>query len=196
MGSNGHLIGKMLAEKLNIAFYDKELINIASEKSGLHREFFEKADEKTSHSLTGGLFGLRSSVLDEIGSGNYLGNENLFEIQSEVIRDISRKHSAVFIGRCADYILKDEKMTLSIYIHADMPGRIKNVSENLKLSEKESLSYIQKSDKQRSAYYNFYTSKEWGKAESYDLCINSSLLGLEETVNYIYQLIHLKFCNF
>jgi len=192
-GSNGHTIGKMLAKKLDIAFYNKELINIASEKSGLGKEFFENADEKSSHSLLGGLFGLRSSILDEVYSNNYLCNETLFNIQSEVIRDISKQQSTVFVGRCADYILKDELNCINIFIYADMPERIKRISENYNLSEKESQSLIQKTDKQRAAYYNYYTSKEWGKAISYHLCINSSLLKLDETINLIQNVITQKF---
>jgi cytidylate kinase len=188
-GSNGYSIGKMLAEKLNIAFYDKELINIASEKSGLGKEFFENADEKSSHSLFGGLFGLRNSLLDEVYSNNYLCNETLFKIQSEVIRDISERQSAVFIGRCADYILKDNLNCINVFIHADMADRIKRVSESQRISDKESLSLIQKADKQRAAYYNYYTSKEWGKAVSYDLCINSLLLGIEGTMNLIHHVV-------
>lgn len=191
-GSNGHTIGKMLAKKLNIAFFDKELINIASEKSGLGKEFFENADEKSSHSLLGGLFGLRNSMLDEVYSNNYLCNETLFEIQSEVIRDIAKQQSAVFIGRCADYILKDELNCINIFIHADIEEKIKTVSHNYQISDKESLLLIQKTDKQRAAYYNYYTSKEWGKSTSYDLCINASLFGLEKTMNIIHHSITQK----
>lgn len=193
LGSNGRTIGSMLSKKLNIAYYDKELINIASEKSGLGKEFFENADEKSSHSLFGGLFGLRNSMLDEVYSINYLCNETLFGIQSDVIRDIAKQESAVFVGRCADYILKDEQNCISIFIHADIAERIRRISENHNISDKESLSLIQKTDKQRASYYNYYTSKEWGVAASYDFCINSSLLGIEGTVNLIHHIIDQKF---
>jgi len=184
-GSNGDTIGKMLAQKLNMSFYDKELINIASEKSGIGKEIFEKADEKSSHSIFGGLFGFRNSILDEMYAGNYLCNETLFEIQSEVIRDLSKKDSAVFVGRCADYILKEEAHKLDIFIHANLEDRIKNVTEKYGLSEKESATLIQKQDKQRAAYYNYYTSKKWGDAASYDLCINASAFSLESIVDSI-----------
>ncbi len=192
-GSNGHKIGKMLANKLDIAFYDKELIHMASKKSGLGKEYFEKADEKASHSLLGGMLGLRNSVVDEAHLSNYLSNETLFKIQSEVIKEISRKQSAVFVGRCSDYILKDELNCINIFIYADMDDRVKRISKSHQLSNQESRTLIQKKDKQRIAYYEYYTSKEWGKATSYHLCINSSLLGLENTVNTIYQIITQRF---
>ena len=194
-GSHGHFIGKLLAEKLGIAFYDKNLINIASEKSGLGKEFFESADEKSSHSLLGGLFGLRNSALDEVSLNNYLCNETLFRIQSEVIRDISGQQSAVFIGRCADYILKDTPNCVHVFIHAGKTERIKRVSETYALSEKESVSLIQKTDKQRATYYNYYTSKEWGAATSYDVCMNSSLLGSEGTMEVLHRIVSQKFLS-
>jgi cytidylate kinase len=192
-GSKGHAIGKLLAKKLGIAFYDKELISIASKKSGLGKEFFEKADEKSTHSLLGGLLGLRNSMFNETYLNNYLCNETLFKIQSEVIRDISKKQSAVFIGRCSDYILKDKLNCINIFIYADLDDRIKNIANNYQLSDKDSRSLIQETDKSRMAYYDYYTSKEWGKAASYHFCINSSLLGLENTINIIHQVIVQKF---
>ncbi len=192
-GSNGRKIGSMLAKKLNISYFDKEIINIASKKSGLNKELFENADEKTSHSLMGGLFGFRNSMLDEVYSGNYLCNETLFSIQSDVIRDIATEQSAVLVGRCADYILKDEKNCLNIFIYADMADRIKWVSERYDISIKESHSLIHKTDKRRSEYYNYYTSKEWGDVTSYDLCINSSNFVPEEVVDILYDIIIRKF---
>ena len=192
-GSNGRKIGSMLAEKLNIAYFDKELINIASEKSGLNKELFENADEKSSHSIFGGLFGLRNSMLDEVYSNNYLCNENLFTIQGDVIRDIASKQSAVFVGRCADYILKDEQNRMDIFIYADLNDKIRRIASENNLSVKESHSLIYKTDKRRAEYYNYYTSKEWGEASSYDLCINSSFLGLEKTVDLIYYAVKHKF---
>lgn len=192
-GSNGHIIGEILAKKLAIAFYDKELINIASKESGLGKEFFENADEKSSHSLRGGLLGLRNSIFNGVYLNNYLSNETLFKIQSEVIRDISKHQSTIFVGRCADYILKDNLNCLNIFIYADMADRIKRISKDYQLSDKESLSLIQKTDKQRAAYYDYYTSKKWGMANSYHLCINSSLLELENTINLIHNVVVEKF---
>lgn len=184
-GSRGYAIGKSLAQKLGIGFYDKELINMASRKSGLGKELFENADEKTSHSLLGGLLGLRNSMCDETYLSNYLSNETLFKIQSEVIRDVSKKQSAVFVGRCADYVLKDDPNVLNVFVLADMAERVKNVSQDFQLSEKESLLLIQKTDKQRAAYYDYYTSKEWGKASSYHMCINTSFAGFQQTIDLI-----------
>ncbi len=193
LGSGGHTIGKLLAEKLGIAFYDKELIHIASENSGLGREFFEKADEKSSHSLIGGLFGLRNSLIDEIYGNNYLSNETLFNIQSDIIRDLADQGSAVFVGRCADYILSAQPNCINIFIHADIEDRLNRISKANNQPRSKCESILQKSDKQRSVYYNYYSCKTWGSSESYHLCINSSLLGIGETVNLIRQIAVLRF---
>jgi cytidylate kinase len=193
LGSGGHSIGKMLAKKLGIPFYDKELIHIASENSGLGREFFEKADEKSSHSLIGGLLGLRNSLIDEIYGSSYLSNETLFNIQSDIIREIAEQQSAVFVGRCADYILSEKPDCLNIFIHADDDDRIRRIEEIHHLPESKCRTLMQKSDKKRSGYYNYYSCKTWGAAESYHVCINSSLLGIEETVELIRQIAVRRF---
>lgn len=185
LGSGGRQIGEKLGNRLKIPFYDKELIQIASQESGLGKEFFEQADEKTSHSIIGGLFGMRSSLIDEIYSNYYLSNETLFQIQSDVIRGLAEKSSSVFIGRCADYILKDFPRCLNVFISADMNDRIKRISAIQKISENKARDFIEKMDKKRAAYYNYYSNKIWGAAQSYHLCINSSVLGIEETANLI-----------
>ncbi len=192
-GSKGHSIGQMLAEKLNIAFYDKEIIHIASEDSGLGKEFFERADEKTSHSLIGGLFGLRNSPIDEVYANGYLSNETLFNIQAEIIRELAEKESAVFVGRCADYILSKKNDLINIFVYADLNDRIKTISEMHNLSESKSRSLIHKADKQRASYYDYFSGKTWGAAESYHLCVNSSFLGVDGTVDLIYDVVEKKF---
>ncbi len=192
-GSNGRAIGKLIADELGLAFYDKELIALAAEKSGMNKELFEQMDEKSSHSLFGGLLGLRNSQLDEVYGQNYLCNETLFGIQSNLIRELAGKESAVFVGRCADYILKDEPHGLHIFMYAPLDARIEKVAGEYQLSAKESRALIQKTDKSRAAYYNYYTSKEWGAISSYDICINSALLGLEGSAQLLIQLIQQKF---
>lgn len=194
IGSGGHLIGEKLSQKLGIPLYDKELILLASQESGLGKEFFEQIDEKKSHSIFGGFFGLRNSAVDEIYiNTSYLCNETLFKIQSDVIRELAEKQSCIFVGRCADYVLKDHPRLVTIFITADMPDRVKRVCETYQLSsEDKALGFIRKMDKKRSDYYNYYTGKTWGAAESYHLCMNSSVLGIEKSVTYILRFVEEK----
>lgn len=190
-GSGGRLIGEKLANKLGYGFYDKELINIASKESGLGKEFFEQADEKASRGFFGGFLGLRSSLISDDFMYNYLSNETLFKIQSDVIRELAEKDSCVFVGRCADYILRDMPRCLNIFITADMDDRIVRVSErqNEVLPKDKMIDLLEKTDKKRASYYSYYTNKTWGAAGSYHLCINSSVLGIDKTVDFIYDLL-------
>lgn len=193
LGSGGLQIGEKLSARLDIPFYDKELIQIASQESGLGKEFFEQADEKSSHSLIGGLFGMRSSLIDEVYSNYYLSNETLFQIQSDVIKQLAEKNSSIFIGRCADYILKDYPRCLNVFISAEMNDRIKRIEVIRQMPAAKARDFIEKMDKKRAAYYNYYSNKVWGAAQSYHLCINSSVLGIEETVNMIIHMAELRF---
>jgi cytidylate kinase len=193
LGSGGRQIGEILASRLGISFYDKELIQIASQESGLGKEFFEKFDEKDSHSIFGGLFGFRGTFTEEPYSNSYLNNETLFRIQSDVIRKLAEEKSCIFVGRCADYILKDNPRCLNVFISAEMDDRIKRIAEKENIPANKAKDLIEKTDKKRSGYYNYYSNKVWGAADSYHLCINSSYLGIDETVNYIIQLIEMKF---
>ena len=187
LGSGGRIIGEKLAAQLGISFYDKELIQIASQESGLGKEYFEQADEKKSYSIFGGLFGLRGTMADEPFSTYYLNNETLFKIQSDVIRKLAEKGSCLFVGRCADYVLADNPRCLNIFISADMKDRIKRIAELQKITAEKARDYIEKADKKRAGYYNYFSNKVWGVAESYHLCVNSSVLGIDETVNLIRQ---------
>jgi len=192
IGSGGREIGEKLAGALGIAFYDKELIGIAASKSGLGKEAFEEADEKRGHSLFSGFSGL-SLVADEYTSNNYLCNEALFKIQSDVIRDIASQQSAVFVGRCADYILSGHARCLNLYICAETEDRIRRVEKRRSLTENKAREFIEKMDKKRAAYYNYYSNKTWGEASSYHLCINSSFIGIDNTVELIRDYIGRRF---
>lgn len=184
-GSGGRYVGKKLAEQLGIAYYDKELLSMASEESGICGEFFEKADEKNSSSLLKALT-LGFSMNNTVFHGNdYLSNESLFRIQSDVIRKVAAEGSCILVGRCADYILREEHACVDVFVSADLEDRIRRVMEYNRLSEKEAAEYIRKADKSRASYYNYYTDKIWGAAESYDLCINSSRHGIDGTVDFI-----------
>ena len=184
-GSGGRTIGKKLDEQLGIAYYDKELISLASKESGICGEFFEKADEKTSGSLLKALamgFTINNAIFQ---SSDYLSNESLFGIQSDVIRKVAAEGSCVLVGRCADYILRENPDCISVFISASRQDRIHRAMEYNHIGEKEAEEYIRKADKSRASYYNYYTDKVWGAAESYDLCINTSLYGIEKTIDFI-----------
>jgi len=193
LGSGGREIGISLASLLGISFYDKELIRLASHESGLKEEFFEKADEKKRFILFGGLFGLRTPPAEEFYSGYYLSNETLFKIQSDVIRSLADKKSCLFVGRCADYILKEHPRHLSIFLMADIDDRIRKVMEIHKLNGKKAMELIERTDKQRALYYNYFSNKIWGAAESYHLCINTSVLGISETTGFILHFVKKRF---
>lgn len=185
-GSGGRVIGHKLAERLGIAYYDKELITLASKESGICGEFFEKADEKASNSLLKAFtmgFSLNSTIFQ---NNDYLSNESLFQIQSDVIRKVAAEKSCILVGRCADYILRDNKDCLSVFISASLEDRIRRAMEyNDKLKASDAEEFLRKADKSRASYYNYYTDKTWGTADSYDLCINSSYLGIDKTIDYI-----------
>lgn len=186
LGSGGKEVAATLAKRLDASFYDRELIYHASKESGIAPELFEKADEKTRIKIAGGFFGLGVSIHGAaFPQGGFLCNEELFSIQSEVIRQLSKLHSSVFVGRCADYILREEENVFSVFIAANMDDRIARIAQIHNLTEKEAEEYITQNEKRRSEYYNYYTYKKWGAAASYNMCLNTSVLGVDRTVDII-----------
>ncbi|MBR6757635.1 MAG: cytidylate kinase-like family protein [Bacteroidaceae bacterium] len=189
-GSGGREIGKILAEMLQLNYYDKELIQEASKASGLCPECFERVDEKAPNRFLNALSKGWLSGASGIPSMGEWSDEMIFKVQSDVIRDIAERHSAVIVGRCADYILRDHPRCISVFIHAttdDCVSRI--VARNPGVSESEARELTVKRNKVRAAYYNFYTDKVWGDAASYDLCINSSAIGTQAAAQLIAQFI-------
>ena len=187
LGSGGHEIAEKLAAKLNIAFYDKELIQLASAESGLSSEFFERADEQTSQSALTHFWGMRFPFVGDgaVASKNCLSNDALFQVQSDVIRRLAQEQSALFVGRCADYILRDHPRCVNLFISSSMSDRIHRLCVTHHISEEKAEQWIEKADAKRANYYNYYTFKQWGAAASYHLCIDSSQLGVEQTVDFI-----------
>lgn len=189
-GSGGREIGKLLSEKLGIAYYDKELLNEASKESGLSPEYFERADEKAPNALRN-VF----SVNWIPGAGSFwsdggLSNEYIFKFQSDVILRLADERPCVIVGRCADYILRNHPYCYNFFIHAPLEDRIRRIVRRAPhLSDREAKELSNKYNKSRAAYYNFYTDKGWGEAESYDLTIDSSILGCEATADFIIEFI-------
>ncbi|MCK9160537.1 MAG: cytidylate kinase-like family protein [Bacteroidaceae bacterium] len=195
LGSGGREIGKKLAEKFGIGYYDKELIDLASKESGFCKEFFEKADENASHNFLGGFYSMRfpyAGSSSAVTGNNCLSNDSLFKIQSDVIREQASKESCVFVGRCADYILRSHPRCMNVFITADQADRVARLSQIHQISADEAEKWMEKSDKKRADYYNYYSFKTWGMASSYHLCINSSMLGIEGTMEFIAELAKRK----
>ena len=191
LGSGGKEIGEKLAARLGIDFYDKELIKLASEESGLCKEFFERADEKASQGIIGGLFGMRFPFISEgaIPSNNCLSNDALFKVQSDVIRRLAAQKSCVFVGRCADYILREHPRCVNVFISASKEVRLARICQLYRVDVEKAEEMMEKADKRRSEYYNYYSYKTWGAAATYHLCIDSSVLGVDETVRFIEEFV-------
>ena len=188
-GSGGRRLAQMLSEHYNIPLYDKDLINRVSEETGIAGEFFKKVDEKPTDSffsmiLNSFSYGSSCGCGDSVLSGN-----SLFCMQSKVIRQIASEGDCIFVGRCADYILRDREDVISIFITADFKDRVSRVAEYEGISEQQAKDVINKADKTRAAYYDFYTEKKWGVAGSYDICLNSSKIGLENCKQIVTQII-------
>lgn len=194
LGSGGREIGEKLAVRLGIDFYDKELIRLASEESGLCREFFEKADEKASQGIIGGLFGMRFPFISDgaMPMTNCLSNDALFKVQSDVIRKLAEQKSCLFVGRCADYILRDIPRCVNIFISCSDEERIRRLCRMHAISEHAAEEMMNKADKRRSEYYNYYSYKTWGAASTYHLCIDSSVLGIDGTVDFVEEFVRKK----
>lgn len=186
-GSGGREVGEKLAAKLGIKLYDKELLQQAAKDSGFCEEIFENHDEKPTNSF------LYSLVMDTYSVSGYSAapfldmplNHKVFLAQFETIKKIAEKESCVIVGRCADYALSDNPDCISVFIHADLDVRIKNVSRNLNITENKARDIINKTDKQRASYYNYYTSKKWGDSKSYNLSLDAGKLGTDNCVEMI-----------
>ena len=194
LGSGGKEIAVKLAAELGINCYDKELLTLAAQESGLCQEFFEKADEHTTKNIIGGIFGTRFPFYSDgvAPIGNCLSNESLFKIQSDVIHHIAEKESALFVGRCADYVLRDHPRCVNLFISAPEEIRCERVMKTNNVSKEVALEMIDKGDRKRAAYYNYFSYKTWGAAASYHLCIDSSVLGIDGTAEFLKEFVRLK----
>ena len=186
-GSGGREIGEKVAKKLGIAIYDKELITDAATRGNLDENVSKLADESAANSLLYTL-AMGSNVL---GTTMHFGykmplNDKLFILQSEVIKEKAKEESCVIIGRCGDYVLRDEENVLRIFVYGDLDHRQARIAErHPELKSSQIVDVITKTDKRRSSYYNFYTGNKWGKFDNYDMAINSSTLGLDGAADII-----------
>ena len=192
VGAGGQEIGRMLAQDFDAKFYDRELLNLAAKESGFSEKFFKQNDEKKG--FLRGLFNVQAPHI--IGGSLYGSNfsqEGLFQFQSDAIRKVASEGNCVFLGRCADYVLRDFENVVNVFITASMDFRVKLVSKVKELDEEHARKLIEHVEARRAQYYNYYTGKKWGAAESYDMCIDASILGVEETEKLIAEFIRKRF---
>ena len=186
-GSGGREIGERVAELLGIPLYDKQLITDAASKGSLNETVLKNADESAANSLLYTL-AMGSNVL---GTTMHFGykmplNDKLFILQSEIIKEKAKDESCVIIGRCADYVLRDEEKVLRIFVYGDLDHRQARIAaRHPELKSAQIIDVINKTDKRRSSYYNFYTGNKWGKYDNYDMAINSSTLGIDGAAELI-----------
>jgi hypothetical protein len=191
-GSGGRIVGKMLAEKLGIHFYDDEILSMTAEKSAVGEQYFRLADEKAGNNLLRRIVGGMSKAPIDTPktSGDITAPENLFRFQSEVIRELADNESCVIVGRCADFVLgaAGKEDLVKIFIYADMPSCLKRTMEvDGILDSKQAMERMARITRQRREYHKYFTGKEWEDMENYDLLINSSKLEYEQVVDIIYE---------
>lgn len=189
MGSGGLLVAQSLAERLGLRFYDKELLLEAAKESGICSECFREVDEQARKAYGGvGLFGMRFPFVSDGGGSTLsaLSGDNLFLVQSETIRHLAeQEQGAVIVGRCADYVLRDREDLLSVFVTASDDDCIRRIALRSNCSDDDARSIMRKTNKQRAAYYDYFASREWGVASSYDICVSSSKLGIDGCVDLI-----------
>lgn len=193
-GSGGLTIGKMLSEELGIPYYDRDLLRFASDDSGINEQLFAKADEKLKKSL---LFKIAKNVykgeLIPPDSDDFVSNDNLFNYQAKIIKELAETESCIIIGRCADFILKDYPNVVRLFVHAPLQDCINTLVDMTGKSEKEVEKQILDIDKHRADYYKYYTGREWENAKHYDLCLNSSKLGFGKCVEIVKSYLDIRF---
>lgn len=192
-GSGGRYVGRLLAEKLGIPFYDKELLSEAAKQSGICEEIFEDHDEKPTRSL---LFSLVTGMQHHLGTGSFYMdmplNHRIFLAQFDAIRKLAEEGSCVIVGRCADYVLRENPDAVSIFVKADMPSKIARAVKYYGVEEDKAEDRIRKADKQRASYYNYYATATWGDVENYDLVVDTGVLGVEGAVELIAKFLELR----
>ncbi len=184
-GSGGKTIGRLLAKRLDIDYYDNDLIRLASEESGINIELFGKADERVKTNLFKRYNRNFGDKLIPPDSDEFVSNNNLFNYQAKIIRSLADKQNCIIIGRCSDQILKDHPNVIRLFIYADRVSSIKNVIDIYGVHPKEANQRIDEIDKARASYYKYYTGKNWADVTNYDLCINTSEIGFEKAVDVI-----------
>ena len=192
-GSGGREIGELLSKRLGMVYHDKSLINLAAEKSGMNPEILKNADERATPSF---LYSIAVGAIGMVPFSHGMPydtpiNDKLFVLQSEIIEDEAKKYPCVFVGRCADFVLREHKKLVRVFVYASPEKRMERVAEANKVELGEAKSLMTKIDKKRASYYNYYTSQKWGRSENYDLMIDTTKIGVEGAVRLIEEYVNL-----
>ena len=190
-GSGGRLVAKQLSQKLNIPYYDREILEEAAKQSGMSAELFELSDEKKHPSLLYA-FAMQSYSYSGIGGDELPLGTRMYLAQCDAIKKIAQEGSCVLLGRCADYFLRDEPGLVRVFVTAEHEDRVAHVMDEKKMTEKDARDYIRKRDKERAAYYDFNTDSKWGAAKNYDICVNTTKVGVDGAVKLIEEFIKIK----
>ncbi len=188
-GSGGRFVGKKLAERLGIPFYDNELISMAAKESGFAESLFENAEKNTTYSL------LYSLSMFGTSSGGMYGlplSDKVFLIQSDIIKKVADRGPCIIVGRCADYVLRERSDVIHFFFYSDINERVKRAMTYYGLEEKKAKEAIEKTDKKRAAYYNYYTGERWGDIKNYHLSLNTDSIGIENCVDVLEQYVKAK----
>ena len=191
VGSGGHDIARMLAMDVNAKYYDRDLLNLAAKESGFSEKFFEQHDERRG--IMRSLLNLRVAPMhDNNIYENNFSQESLFKFQSDAIMKAADEGSCVFVGRCADYVLRERKDVVNVFVSASMDFRIQQIMAKRKIDHPAARKFIEQHETTRASFYNYYTGKKWGAAESYDLCIDASILGIQATEKLIADYVRIR----
>ena len=191
-GSGGRVIGRLLAESLGIPYYDRELIELAAKESGYSEEVLNELDEKPNSLLYALSTGAYSNTSGLDYESSMPMNDRLFFLQSNIIRRLARQGSCVIIGRCADFVLRNNPDAVRVFVQADLSFRVKRAVECYGLSPDRAESVVQRTDRQRASYHNFYADYKWGKPENYNLIVDSGFVGLENAAKVIEQYVRFR----
>ena len=182
----GDEFAKMLADKAGFKFYDREIISLASQKSGIHEEHFESVEKKPTNSiLYSVVMGMYSSRGAYVKLDDVLTDDKIYKVQADIIRDMAAQGNCVFVGRCSDYILRNNEKCFNIFLRGDLNDRVKRAMNEQNTSEAEAKKIVSRADKKRRSYYNYYTNREWGNINNYDIALNLSKISEKDAVEVI-----------
>ncbi len=182
----GDEFAKMLADKAGFKFYDREIISLASQKSGIHEEHFESVEKKPTNSiLYSVVMGMYSSRGAYVKLDDVLTDDKIYKVQADIIRDMAAQGNCVFVGRCSDYILRNNEKCFNIFLRGDLDDRVKRAMNEQNASEAEAKKIVSRADKKRRSYYNYYTNREWGNINNYDIALNLSKISEKDAVDVI-----------
>lgn len=184
-GSGGRTMGKLLAKELGIGYYDRELVRLASDKSGVSESLFGQVDEKVKTSIFSKVKRVTTKEVLSPDSEDFVSEDNLFLLQAEVIKELAAAEDCVIVGRCADYVLKDNPNVIRLYCYAPLEDCMERERQLSGLEDREIIKKIEKIDRERAEYYKRYTGKNWNDAGNYDLCLNTTSMSYPELISVV-----------